>query len=142
MKTAFLALLIAFSFNSFAATLVSTSPEVDNVSIPGNFEGSFTNFISMGDGTYGIIVSLQSTHYYSGTKNYNAYFKPNEGVIRKVGNTLVFSLDGVETVIATKGRWFNSWKLKPGVSIATNIEESDRRLGWDVYSVSAELVID
>lgn len=142
MKTAFLALLIAFSFNSFATTLVSTSPEVDTVSIPGDLEGSLTNFISMGDGTYGIVVALQSFHYQSGTKNYNAYFRPTEGAISRVGNTLVFDLDGVKTVVATKGRWFNSWKLSPGVSIATNIEESDRRLGWDVYSVSAELVIE
>lgn len=142
MKTAFLALLIAFSFNSFATTLVSTSPAVDTVSIPGDFEGSLTNFISMGDGTFGIVVSLKSSHYYSGTQNYNAYFRPNEGVITKVGNTLVFDLDGVKTVIATKGRWFNSWNLKPGVSIATNVEATDRRLGWDVYSVSAELVIE
>lgn len=141
MKTALMILMFTLGLNAFATTVITTSPEVATVSIPGSLSGTSTSFISMGDGTFGIVVALNSVHYQSGDRNYNGYFRPTEGVIKKVGNTLVYTLDGVDTIIARKNAWYSPWKKSPGVKIDFRVERSGSRLGWDLYDVSANLEI-
>jgi hypothetical protein len=148
MKKTILALAILTSLSivsasAFAATtILPTLPRTAQIRFPGTSEGYSSELVKMKDGNYGIAVEFT---YYVDPRDSSVeavVFAPAMGVIHRVGNDLVWTVNGQDMTIAHTKWWYTTFLLNAGVSIEVNAAQNyGTGSGFTVFDVSAELSV-
>ncbi len=117
-----------------------TTPAMSRVSFPGEYDGYSTDFAMMHDGTYGIVVNVT---YYPNPRtsdSQSVLFVPAAGAIRRVGNTLIWSVNGEEIQVAHTRWWYSVWLPETNVNVnVTATRNNNTGRGFTVYDLSVSL---
>ena len=138
-------ILSAFSIlnaPAIAAVSTETLPASARISFPGTSEGYSTELYEMKDGNYGIAVEFKYYVDPRSSSSESVGFVPAKGTIHRVGNDLIWTVDGQDLTIAHTRWWYSTFVLNDGVTInAKATQNYGTGSGFNVFDVSAELSV-
>jgi hypothetical protein len=121
---------------------VQMLPAVAQVEFPGNYHGYEVRFVELKGGNFGVGVYAQ---WYEGSRNHGvvgAAFAPAQGVIKRVGDSLVWFVNGRQIQLAHTKWWYDTWLPEDSVALkAQSTPDHGNPSGFNVYNLSAQILL-